>query len=1673
MSFSSLRVSYFIPDFVEIQRKSFLDLLDKGLIQELYKRNPITNITQNLELIFYPEYYKLNPPDWTPKEAILKSKTYACRLYVPIQLTNKATKEIKVQWVLLGNLPLMTKRGHFILNGSPRVIVNQMVRSPGIYYQEVFDKNKVRTYYADLISHRGAWLRLETDKKRKVWARMKKTPKVSILVFLQALGLSKEKIFQSINYSNFLKFSFLKEDHPSSSDQALRSLYFKIHPKKDESEITPNLGQKFLSRKFFNSRTYDLSQLGRMQLNKKLGLSIPLSKSILTEQDILFATDYLIKLEYGLGTLDDIDDLKNRRVRASGELIQNQLGTGFIRLEKMIREKLKKPRKKLTVRNLITTKPVNGALREFFGSSQLSQFMDQTNPLAELTHKRRLSSLGPGGISRETAGMAVRGIHPSHYGRICPIETPEGPNAGLVNSLTTHAKVNSGGFIETPFYSVYKGQIQTSTGPIFFSAAREDNVTIAPGDLKSSQLDFLPEGTVPVRATKEFKKIIRNEVEYISISPIQMISIATSLIPFLEHDDANRALMGSNMQRQAVPLIAPERPIVGTGLEGRVTADSGHAIQSRTSGFVSYVSGEKIIIKNCIEPTLQRKSVSSQILKFPKRDPRSQPRFRLAKTSTTASLSKQVNVINLVSSGLRGSNPVSSKVKNNPLFQGVQLFTPRDMQVNLDNLTTNQVGSLGKNLVSTSYKPWKTESFELIQTLPLRGELVHSSNDQLLAFNRFQNNKNAKSQYNLSPGSLKVNTSPLKTDIVLKKSSVLQIFFNCIGREFNEINFAKYRKFNQKELFNKKNKIVPVLRNSKQSPSFNFLTIKDLTTNQLTKKVYFSTRINPTQPLSYNNNNYQDNTTKGSFILEKVEKINFPNYSLPTISAHSIFSKVQKPLPRSDWNFGIYIGKTFEDKANQDRLQASPKGNLHHKPLVCDLEKTILNLRLRDKNVSKQQRSFKQSTFNYYTKKTFLIKKNILKLDSTNKFNWFYFISLYLLDNKSSSNNILDRMSKVYAEHKQDFPVGFRGAIEDRNHVSASRKPLLGETVAWKTLSNLSCPQVQGWNKSYRLPKLDFLDISPYSFKTIGYLSYLEYFTNLELPFLLANDQTSLPNRGQRFVQSTNQVYSPQLKTKFLTKSCLADKAWGKQPPIINPTNNAVSSLSSRSDKSFRPQLKPLTTNSSTEEISLNNTNKFNIEKNFSLSSIDYPLAEYQRSNQDTCVAQRPIVHEGDWIQRGDLLADGTASVGGELALGKTILVAYMPWEGYNFEDAILISERLIYNDLYTSIHIERYEIEIRDTKFGVEQITNEIPEIDVSEMLHLDTRGIAKLGSWIKEGDILVGKITPIQKKSLSPHEKLLYDIVKKEIPTTRDTSLRVPKNVHGRVINIQILETENIPTEIDFEGPGRVHIYIAEKRKIQVGDKMAGRHGNKGIISKILPRQDMPYLPDGTPIDMVLNPLGVPSRMNVGQIFECLLGLAGKQLDQQFKIIPFDEIYGPEASRSLVYSKLFEARMKTGQKWLFDPNFAGKTKLFDGRTGESFDQAVTVGQAYMLKLVHLVDEKIHARSTGPYSLVTQQPLRGRSKQGGQRLGEMEVWALEGFGAAYTLQELLTVKSDDMKGRHQVMDAILNNRPISLGTPESFKVLIRELQSLCLDVGVFTIQSPGPRRLIDVMTLA
>lgn len=1387
-----------IPDLIDIQRNSFQSLLTEGLIKELNSRKSITNLEKTIELTFYPEHYKLHPPEYTVEEAIKQGKTYSCRIYVPAQLIDKKTKQARTQWVFLGNLPLMTKRGHFILNGTPRVIINQLVRSPGIYYQESLDSKRRRTCYADLISQRGTWLRFEFDKKNRAWVRMKKTPKIPATILLQALGLTttqilnkvsdKSWVYSSAKFSDSLKELLIQsEDFPrkpsalekssdsfpldstnykfssntpnqiettpsselglgsglgsasryqvnlkqseednsleskkvtksslnfkdfertnwSSQDRALFSLALILYPKKDVSELSPELGKKFLFRKFLNPRTYDLGNLGRLRLNARFEHQTSKINRTLTPDDILNIFDGLAKLEKGLIKTDDIDHLKNRRVRASGELIQNQLSIGLLRLERVIRERLKRstfinfkysklekksegsslqllsqldnstsleansfkqdgsPSQKvkldrtsdfqhnftlklLNIRKLVSSKPVNTSFREFFGSSQLSQFLDQTNPLAEITHKRRFTCLGPGGVNRDTAGMAVRSIHPSHYGRICPIETPEGQNAGLVNSPTIFANLSKTGFLLTPFYKVAIGQVQKNI--INFSADKEEKLIIAPADLRKSVYSFLEPSSIPIRHKQDFGRLNSQKVSFLGVSPLQMISLATALVPFLEHDDANRALMGSNMQRQAVPLLTPSRPIVGTGLEGRAVMDSGSLLQSDMNGYVYSVSGKRIIL------------------------------------------------------------------------------------------------------------------------------------------------------------------------------------------------------------------------------------------------------------------------------IGKVEK--------PTL-----------------------------DKS--DRNSTSP----------------------------------------------FITNENL------------------------------------------------------------------------------------------------------------------------------------------------------QVKVYF--------------------------------------------------------------------------LSEYHRSNQDTSLVHRPLVKEGQWVEIGDILADCSASINGDLALGKNLFVAYMPWEGYNFEDAILINERLVQDDLYTSLHIEKYTVEAKDTKYGFEQITRNLQDLPESALKNLAPNGIISEGTWVKEGDILVGKSTPITRKLLSPHEKLLYDVVGKQIPKTCDTSLRVPKGVQGRVLAVEILSptgatlatnftqtssatdvgeeftglnvqdrqsrnkiltnshlkenslgrqvhsvgvpsdkqenqsftkdekqicdkykflnnklirnfsklsdlqktkkiknqipsillNKNISKKFKFalnellitnqkrlgggslkshslqahsttnltiknsqepelnlnNTPVQITIYLAQKRKIQVGDKIAGRHGNKGIVSRILSREDMPYLPDGTPIDIVLNPLGVPSRMNVGQVFECLLGLAGFYLKEQYRILSFDEMFGSETSRGIVYQKLYEARKKTKQPWLFNPNHPGKLKLFDGRTGEPFDQPVMVGQAYMLKLVHLVDDKIHARSTGPYSLVTQQPLRGRSKHGGQRLGEMEVWALEGFGAAYTLQELLTVKSDDIKGRHQVMDAILNNEAIDFATPESFKVLVRELQSLCLDIGCYGLTTTGRVELVDMKQL-
>nr|ALL97205.1 RNA polymerase subunit beta [Pyropia endiviifolia] len=1103
-----------LPDLVEIQRASFKWFLLEGLTEVLEFFPNISDPTSRLELQLFGNDYKIKFPRYSVRQAKNRDRTYSAQIYVPAKLTRKEidlptkdqgktiksldlssnhlqlsvekqikNKKYRKRLVFIGDLPIMTNRGTFIVSGTERVIINQIIRSPGIYYKQEIDKNGKQIYSASLISNRGSWLKFEIDPKGEIWIRIDKTHKVNAYIFLRAIGLNKDEIEKGLSKYAFLisasQAYSIKEltkeigknnIEEVTDEEALLIVYSKLRP---NEPATVAVAKQMLYSRFFDPKRYDLGEVGRYKINKKLGLNIPKTFRVLSPQDILSAIDYLINIkDKNSGNLDDIDHLGNRRVRSVGELLQNQFRVGLNRLERIIRERMMIcDIDSLSLSNLINPKPLIASVREFFGSSQLSQFMDQTNPVAELTHKRRISALGPGGFNKDRAGFAVRDLHPSHYGRICPIETPEGPNAGLIGSLATCARVNVFGFIETPFYPVYEGQVIYQDSPTYLTADEEDDFRVAPGDVKVSSQNYIEGDIIPVRYRQEFITTIPSQVDYIAISPIQVISAATSLIPFLEHDDANRALMGSNMQRQAVPLLYPEKPIIGTGFETKIARDSGMVVISRTAGYVNYVSANKI-------------------------------------------------------------------------------------------------------------------------------------------------------------------------------------------------------------------------------------------------------------------------------------------------------------------------------------------------------------------------------------------------------------------------------------------------GIQDNN----------GRTV-------------------------------------------------------------------------------------------------------------------------------------------------------------HYRLKKYYRSNQDTCINQRPIVWVGEKIVIGQTLADGASTDGGEIALGRNILVAYMPWEGYNYEDAFLISERLVYDDLYTSIHIEKYEVECRQTKLGPEEITREIPNVSDYSLKDLDRNGIVVGGSWVEAGDVLVGKITPKGEADQLPEGKLLRAIFGEKARDVRDTSLRLPNAAKGRVVNVRVF-TRQKGDELPPGTNAMIRVYVAQKRKIQVGDKMAGRHGNKGIISRILPKQDMPYLSDGTPVDIVLNPLGVPSRMNVGQVFECLLGLAGGYLGKRFKIIPFDEMYGAEASRALVNRKLKEASLLTNNKWLFNDQHPGKMQVFDGRTGESFDNPVTIGRAYMLKLVHLVDDKIHARSTGPYSLVTQQPLGGRAQHGGQRLGEMEVWALEAFGAAYTLQELLTVKSDDMQARNEALNAIVKGKPIPKpGTPESFKVLMRELQSLGLDIAVHKLKlfEDGQRRTVEV----
>ena len=1038
LSYSRIAEPIQLPNLIQVQKNSYEWFLEHGLREALNEVFPIKDFTGNLELSFID--YSRGEPKYSVHECKERDVSYQAPLKLKVRLTDKETGEIKESEVYMGDLPLMTDKGTFIINGAERVVVSQLVKSPGVYFSDRLDVSGNVLYGATLIPNRGAWFELEMDSAGVIYTRIDKTRKIPVTVLLRAIGFETNEDIMELYGGDEAILTTLEKDPTTNKKEALIEFYRRLRP---GEMATEDAAEQLLKNLFFDPRRYDMAAVGRYKVNKKLELNIPEDVRHLTIEDITHTIGYVIKLINGQGKTDVIDHLGNRRLRSIGELLQNQFRTGLVRMERVVRERMSiHDVDTLTPQVLINIRPITAAVKEFFGSSQLSQFMDQTNPLAELTHKRRLSALGPGGLTRERAGFQVRDVHHSHYGRICPIETPEGPNIGLIGSLATFAQVNDFGFIETPYRKVNKAKGQVTGEISYLSADEEEDFYVAQAN---SPLDkkgrFIGE-RVEARYREEILEVPIKRVDYMDVSPKQVFSVATSLIPFLENDDANRALMGANMQRQAVPLIKTESPLVGTGLEYKSAKDSGAVVVTPKAGVVQSVSADNIVIQH-----------------------------------------------------------------------------------------------------------------------------------------------------------------------------------------------------------------------------------------------------------------------------------------------------------------------------------------------------------------------------------------------------------------------------------------------DD------------------------------GSKETYRL-------------------------------------------------------------LKFI------------------------------------------------------------------------------RSNQGTCYNQRPIVRVGDRVEADEIIADGPSTDQGELALGRNVLVAFMPWEGYNYEDAILISERLVKEDVFTSIHIEEYECEARDTKLGPEEITRDIPNVSEDMLKNLDEQGVIRVGAEVRPDDILVGKVTPKGETELTPEERLLRAIFGEKAREVRDSSLRVPHGEAGKIVAVKRFSRE----KGDELPPGvnqLVRVYIAQKRKISEGDKMAGRHGNKGVISRILPEEDMPFLEDGTPVEIVLNPLGVPSRMNIGQILECHMGWAAKTLGINIATPVFDG-----ANEEDIFTKLREAGLPED----------GKAVLYDGRTGERFDHDVTVGYVYMLKLAHLVDDKIHARSIGPYSLVTQQPLGGKAQFGGQRFGEMEVWALEAYGASYTLQEILTVKSDDVVGRLKTYEAIVKGDNIpEPGVPEGFKVLIKELQSLALDVRVLS----------------
>ncbi|WP_298751669.1 DNA-directed RNA polymerase subunit beta [uncultured Serinicoccus sp.] len=1100
LSFAKIREPLEVPDLLALQTESFDWLLGNeawqarvasaqaegrddipttsGLEEIFEEISPIEDFSGSMSLSFRD--HRFEEQKYSVEECQEKDMTYSAPLFVTAEFINNSTGEIKSQTVFMGDFPLMTPRGTFIVNGTERVVVSQLVRSPGVYFERSLDKTSDKDIYsAKVIPSRGAWLEFEIDKRDQVGVRVDRKRKQSVTVLLKALGWTTDQILEEFGDYESIRLT-LEKDHTTDQDEALLDIYRKLRPGEPP---TRDAAETLLNNLYFNPKRYDLAKVGRYKVNKKLGLQAPLGESVLGTDDIVATIKYLVALHAGEqavsspsgevpAEVDDIDHFGNRRLRSVGELIQNQVRTGLSRMERVVRERMTtQDVEAITPQTLINIRPVVASIKEFFGTSQLSQFMDQNNPLSGLTHKRRLSALGPGGLSRDRAGMEVRDVHPSHYGRMCPIETPEGPNIGLIGSLASYGRINPFGFVETPYRRVKDGKVSDVVD--YLSAGEEDRFVIAQANAKLDDDGTFLDERVLVRAREgEAVDVPASDVDYMDVSARQMVSAATAMIPFLEHDDANRALMGANMQRQAVPLVRAEAPLVGTGMEHRAALDSGDVVRAAKAGAVQEVSADLVTV------------------------------------------------------------------------------------------------------------------------------------------------------------------------------------------------------------------------------------------------------------------------------------------------------------------------------ANDD-----------------------------------------------------------------------------------------------------------------------------------------------GTYQSYKINK-------------------------------------------------------------------------------------------------------------------------------------------FTRSNQGNCYNQQVRVDVGDHVEAGQLLADGPATDGGEMALGRNLLVAFMPWEGYNYEDAIILSQRLVQDDVLSSIHIEEHEIDARDTKLGPEEITRDIPNVSDDVLADLDERGIIRIGAEVRDGDLLVGKVTPKGETELTPEERLLRAIFGEKAREVRDTSMKVPHGETGTVIGVKVFDRE----EGDELPPGvnqLVRVYVANKRKITDGDKLAGRHGNKGVISKILPVEDMPFLEDGTPVDVVLNPLGVPGRMNIGQILELHLGWAAAQgweiagQPEWAELIPEDARTAPPRTR--VASPVFDGAREQEIAGLLDSTTptrdgkrlidnSGKTKLFDGRSGEPFPEEISVGYMYILKLHHLVDDKIHARSTGPYSMITQQPLGGKAQFGGQRFGEMEVWALEAYGAAYALQELLTIKSDDVTGRVKVYESIVKGDNVpEPGIPESFKVLIKEMQSLCLNVEVLS----------------